>query len=147
MAATPPPEESLNDNSPSAQEDLPQAQRQRQQQTATKPRRPRQQKPDFFQASQAPDKTSGALQRQNRRQRQRRQNAPSSSDTSVDESIRDTREEQPTTTLQGSNANWSLEQNPEKEDTGLKLRLDLNLDIEVELKAKIHGDITLALLS
>jgi hypothetical protein len=28
----------------------------------------------------------------------------------------------------------------------LKLRLDLNLDIEIELKAKIHGDLTLALL-
>ncbi|KAL2848430.1 hypothetical protein BJY01DRAFT_246442 [Aspergillus pseudoustus] len=32
------------------------------------------------------------------------------------------------------------------EDTGLKLRLDLNLDIEVDLKARIHGDLTLALL-
>ena len=29
---------------------------------------------------------------------------------------------------------------------GLKLRLDLNLDIEIELKAKIYGDLTLALL-
>ncbi len=29
---------------------------------------------------------------------------------------------------------------------GLKLRLELNLDIELELKAKIVGDITLALL-
>ncbi|KAL4989556.1 hypothetical protein BDW68DRAFT_156579 [Aspergillus falconensis] len=30
---------------------------------------------------------------------------------------------------------------------GLKLKLDVNLDIEVELKARIHGDLTLALLS
>jgi hypothetical protein len=29
---------------------------------------------------------------------------------------------------------------------GLKLRLELNLDIEVELKAKIYGDLTIALL-
>ena len=29
---------------------------------------------------------------------------------------------------------------------GLKLRLELNLDIEIELKAKIYGDLTLALL-
>lgn len=29
---------------------------------------------------------------------------------------------------------------------GLKLKLDVNLDIEVELKARIHGDLTLALL-
>ncbi|KAG8531124.1 uncharacterized protein KY384_004481 [Bacidia gigantensis] len=29
---------------------------------------------------------------------------------------------------------------------GLKLRLELNLDIELELKAKIYGDLTLALL-
>jgi hypothetical protein len=29
----------------------------------------------------------------------------------------------------------------------LRLRLDLNLDIEVQLKAKIHGDLTLQLLS
>ncbi|KAL5335508.1 hypothetical protein BJX70DRAFT_401500 [Aspergillus crustosus] len=33
-----------------------------------------------------------------------------------------------------------------EEDTGLKLRLDLNLDLEIELKARIHGDLTLALL-
>ncbi|KAL4864254.1 hypothetical protein BDV12DRAFT_201293 [Aspergillus spectabilis] len=32
------------------------------------------------------------------------------------------------------------------EDSGLKLRLDLNLEIEIELKARIHGDLTLALL-
>jgi len=30
---------------------------------------------------------------------------------------------------------------------GLKLRLDLNLDIEIELKARIRGDLTLALMS
>lgn len=30
---------------------------------------------------------------------------------------------------------------------GLKLRLELNLDVEVELKAKIYGDLTLALLA
>jgi hypothetical protein len=39
----------------------------------------------------------------------------------------------------------------EGEDPGeneqLRLRLDLNLDIEVQLKAKIHGDLTLGLLS
>ncbi|RDW70595.1 uncharacterized protein DSM5745_08106 [Aspergillus mulundensis] len=29
---------------------------------------------------------------------------------------------------------------------GLKLKVDVNLDIEVELKARIHGDLTLALL-
>jgi small subunit ribosomal protein S8e len=29
---------------------------------------------------------------------------------------------------------------------GLKLRIELNLDIEVELKARIQGDLTLALL-
>ncbi|PYI05135.1 hypothetical protein BO78DRAFT_284303, partial [Aspergillus sclerotiicarbonarius CBS 121057] len=39
-----------------------------------------------------------------------------------------------------------VSQMPEQEDTGLKLRLELNLDVEVELKAKIHGDLTLALL-
>lgn len=33
----------------------------------------------------------------------------------------------------------------EKQDT-LRLRLDLNLDIEITLKARIHGDLTLALL-
>lgn len=31
-------------------------------------------------------------------------------------------------------------------NSGLKLKLELNLDVEVELKAKIHGDLTLALL-
>jgi len=34
----------------------------------------------------------------------------------------------------------------QKKDT-LRLRLDLNLDIEVTLKARIHGDLELALLS
>jgi hypothetical protein len=33
-----------------------------------------------------------------------------------------------------------------RDKSGLKLRLDLNLDVEVELKAKIRGDLTLALL-
>lgn len=32
------------------------------------------------------------------------------------------------------------------DEEGLKLKLDINLDIEVELKARIHGDLTLALL-
>lgn len=32
------------------------------------------------------------------------------------------------------------------EQDGLKLKLDVNLDIEVDLKARIHGDLTLALL-
>ncbi|KAI4865995.1 hypothetical protein F4820DRAFT_418314 [Hypoxylon rubiginosum] len=32
-----------------------------------------------------------------------------------------------------------------KSDT-LRLRLDLNLEVEVTLKARIHGDLTLALL-
>lgn len=42
-------------------------------------------------------------------------------------------------------------QKEEKEDSGnneqLRLRLDINLDIEIELKAKIHGDLTIGLLS
>lgn len=33
------------------------------------------------------------------------------------------------------------------DEEGLKLKLDINLDIEVELKARIHGDLTLALLA
>ncbi|KAL3494405.1 hypothetical protein BJX62DRAFT_234281 [Aspergillus germanicus] len=33
-----------------------------------------------------------------------------------------------------------------RDSSGLKLRLDVNLDVEVELKAKIRGDLTLALL-
>ena len=37
------------------------------------------------------------------------------------------------------------EKDPMDQD-GLKLRIELNLDIEIELKAKIHGDLTLALL-
>jgi hypothetical protein len=36
-----------------------------------------------------------------------------------------------------------------KEDGGdkpLKLRLDVNLDVEITLEARVHGDLTLALL-
>ncbi|KAJ7454403.1 hypothetical protein FB451DRAFT_1279844 [Mycena latifolia] len=36
---------------------------------------------------------------------------------------------------------------PARPNSSVKLRLDLNLDIEVTIKAKIHGDITLSLLS
>lgn len=32
------------------------------------------------------------------------------------------------------------------DDKPLKLRLDLNFDVEIELKARVHGDVTLALL-
>ncbi|KAL3483532.1 hypothetical protein BJX62DRAFT_220197 [Aspergillus germanicus] len=49
--------------------------------------------------------------------------------------------------IQGGQRPGIHEAPKKKEDTGLKLRLDLNLDIEVELKAKIYGDLTLALLS
>jgi len=33
------------------------------------------------------------------------------------------------------------------DEEGMKLRLELNLEIEIELKARIHGDLTLALMS
>lgn len=33
------------------------------------------------------------------------------------------------------------------DEEGLKLKLELNLDVEVELKAKIYGDLTIALLA
>jgi hypothetical protein len=45
-------------------------------------------------------------------------------------------------TGQGQQAN---EGGGDKKDT-LRLRLDLNLDAELTLKAKVHGDVTLALL-
>ncbi|KAJ5713871.1 uncharacterized protein N7483_011052 [Penicillium malachiteum] len=32
------------------------------------------------------------------------------------------------------------------DEEGMKLKLELNLEIEVELKARIHGDLTLALM-
>jgi hypothetical protein len=32
------------------------------------------------------------------------------------------------------------------EEEGMKLKIELNLEIEVELKARIHGDLTLALM-
>ena len=32
------------------------------------------------------------------------------------------------------------------DEEGMKLRLELNLEIEVELKARIHGDLTIALM-
>jgi hypothetical protein len=39
-----------------------------------------------------------------------------------------------------------LAQPRDEKKNPLKLRLDLNLDVEIELRAKIHGDVTLALL-
>ncbi|OTA52733.1 hypothetical protein K449DRAFT_390715 [Hypoxylon sp. EC38] len=42
-----------------------------------------------------------------------------------------------------------VQQQPQKKEGGknpLRLRLDLNLEVEVQLKARIHGDLTLALL-
>ena len=38
------------------------------------------------------------------------------------------------------------EQKDPMDQDGLKLRIELNIDIEIELKARIHGDLTLALL-
>ncbi|KAI9498891.1 hypothetical protein BDB00DRAFT_783513 [Zychaea mexicana] len=39
------------------------------------------------------------------------------------------------------------QQKPKKEeDNTLKLRLDLNLDVEIQLNARVHGDVTLAML-
>lgn len=35
----------------------------------------------------------------------------------------------------------------DKKDETLRLRLDLNLDVDIQLKARIHGDLTLALLN
>ncbi|KAG1220503.1 hypothetical protein G6F68_021183 [Rhizopus microsporus] len=35
----------------------------------------------------------------------------------------------------------------QQSDHPLSLRLDLNLDVEITLKARVHGDVTLALLA
>ena len=47
----------------------------------------------------------------------------------------------------GGNKGENKGDEKEDRDEQLRLRLDLNLDIEVQLKAKIHGDLTLGLLS
>jgi len=52
-----------------------------------------------------------------------------------------------------SQANGGMNVAPRKEEKsimdeeGMKLRLELNLEIEIELKARIHGDLTIALMS
>ena len=51
----------------------------------------------------------------------------------------------------GSVGNKALDKQDEKSGGGgksdtLRLRLDLNLDVEIQLKARIHGDLELALL-
>ena len=53
-----------------------------------------------------------------------------------------------TNTLGGvaSNAIQGGREGGKKDNETLRLRLDLNLDIEITLKAKIHGDLELALL-
>ncbi|KAG1450627.1 hypothetical protein G6F56_008297 [Rhizopus delemar] len=44
-------------------------------------------------------------------------------------------------------------QQPQQQESGGKnskmpgIRLDLNLDVEITLKARVHGDVTLAILS
>ncbi|KAL8369558.1 hypothetical protein RB595_000066 [Gaeumannomyces hyphopodioides] len=45
----------------------------------------------------------------------------------------------------GGVAGQAVDSGGGKSDT-LRLRLDLNLEVEITLKAKIHGDLTLALL-
>ncbi|CAG9950518.1 unnamed protein product [Clonostachys rosea f. rosea IK726] len=49
----------------------------------------------------------------------------------------------------GSVGSQALEQNQQRggKSDALRLRLDLNLDVEIQLKARIHGDIELALLT
>jgi hypothetical protein len=72
--------------------------------------------------------------------RKRRRNRKSGYDTSNTEEMPLTQRQQP---LQQQ----IQPQDPPKKNEPLRLRLDLNLDIEVELKARIHGDVTLALFS
>ncbi|PHH71594.1 hypothetical protein CDD82_6429 [Ophiocordyceps australis] len=47
----------------------------------------------------------------------------------------------------GSVANATVANSGSGKSDTLRLRLDLNLDIEITLKAKIHGDLELALLT
>lgn len=49
--------------------------------------------------------------------------------------------------LGGGKKDVKEENNDGGRDEQLRLRLDINLDIEIELKAKIHGDLTIGLLS
>ncbi|KAL4806847.1 hypothetical protein BDV18DRAFT_120457 [Aspergillus unguis] len=49
--------------------------------------------------------------------------------------------------IQNGAINRAEEKKSIDDQDGLKLKLDVNLDIEVELKARIHGDLTLALLA
>ncbi|KAI1436509.1 hypothetical protein GGR50DRAFT_225454 [Xylaria sp. CBS 124048] len=48
--------------------------------------------------------------------------------------------------LQQQRIEFQLREQEKKRNNSLKLRLDLNLDVELTLKAKIRGDLTLALL-
>jgi len=49
-------------------------------------------------------------------------------------------------TLQGATGQALSNQGGKNKDT-LRLRLDLNLDVDITLKARIHGDLELALLN
>jgi len=73
--------------------------------------------------------------------RNRRRNRKSGYDTSATEEMPLTERRQP------PQQQIQPQEPPKKKDDPMRLRLDLNLDVEVELKARIHGDLTLSLLS
>ncbi|KAL4778945.1 hypothetical protein BJX76DRAFT_342120 [Aspergillus varians] len=56
------------------------------------------------------------------------------------------KDQQPAQNIQNGSVTRASEKKGIDDQEGLKLKLDVNLDIEVELKARIHGDLTLALL-
>jgi hypothetical protein len=94
-------------------------------------------------------KRSNVARRQSRQQQQQQPGSleqvpvPGDVSNNVDNNLRDD-----TNTL-GNMSNSAVQQQGGDDggkNDALRLRLDLNLDIEIQLKARIHGDLELALL-
>jgi hypothetical protein len=62
-----------------------------------------------------------------------------------DSGVRETSQSHDVGPLAGNEAD-TQQHRGEGRDDALRLRLDLNLDVEITLKARIHGDLELALL-
>ncbi|KAF4423098.1 hypothetical protein F53441_14281 [Fusarium austroafricanum] len=94
-------------------------------------------------------KHSNVARRQSRQQQQQQPgpleqvSVPEDVGNNVDNSLRDD-----TNTLRNMNNEAVQQQGGDDggKNDALRLRLDLNLDIEIQLKARIHGDLELALL-
>jgi len=112
--------------------------------TRTAPSKPQKSQPlpSVYEDKDASEK--GQLVKRNRR---RNKKSGYESSSTEDMPLRERKQPPQQQQMQPAQQQQMMQPEPPKKNDPMKLRLDLNLEIEVELKARIHGDLTLALFS